>query len=283
MSIHGVLGESTSYPKTYDPTILYPISRQIGRDEIIKQTGFGGVCQSEYQGVDVWQVFELSWLNPIGVSQVAMARLIIPANSPNIIESKSLKLYFNSLNFTKFDNIKAIKNTIQRDLSQCVGADVDVQIIDLDSDELDIVRPVGYCIDDVLSDESDEVLLSDDIDGTVLKNPTKGELKSYQFYSNLLRSNCPVTNQPDWGVLQIDVSTKYELDFKNFLKYVLSFRQHNGFHEQCVERIFADLVMCFEPNALRVSANYTRRGGIDINPVRVLHAEIGKVKRLVRQ
>lgn len=279
MSIHGVLGETTSYSKTYDPSILFPIARQIGRDEIIKDTGFI-FDEANTKGVDVWQAFELSWLNPLGVSQVAMARFYIPATSPYIVESKSLKLYLNSLNFSKFHDVADVKNTIEQDLSACVGVPIQVEIIHLTNHELNIVQPVGICIDDVLTDK---IVLTDDIDNGFLKNPNKGELKQYQFYSNLLRSNCPVTNQPDWGTVQIDISTEYELDFQHILKYILSFRQHNGFHEQCVERIFADLMVHFKPQSLQVSANYTRRGGIDINPVRVFNREIGEIKRLIRQ
>ncbi|WP_435932348.1 NADPH-dependent 7-cyano-7-deazaguanine reductase QueF [Moraxella bovoculi] len=285
MSIHGALGESTTYSKTYDPTILYPISRQIGRDEILKDVGFdfNNYHDELKNGVDIWQAFELSWLNPIGISQVAMARFTIPANSPNIVESKSLKLYLNSLNFTKFSSIDELKNTLQKDLSACAGANVGVEIIGLNDDGLDIHAPVGICIDDVLDNTKKEIPLLDDIDNAFLKNAKKGALTQHKFYSNLLRSNCPVTNQPDWGALQIEITTEYELDFGEFLKYILSFRQHNGFHEQCVERIFADCMIHYRPVFLRVLANYTRRGGIDINPVRVYHRDVGEVKRLVRQ
>lgn len=279
MSIHGVLGETTSYSKTYDPKILFPITRQIGRDEIAKETGFV-FDETNTLGVDVWQAFELSWLNRQGISQVAMARFYIPANSPYIVESKSLKLYLNSLNFCEFDDSDDVKRTISQDLSSCVGADVGVEIIALSSDELNIAQPMGVYIDDVITDK---VILTDDIDNGFLKNPTKDQLKQYQCYSNLLRSNCPVTNQPDWGTLQISMTTEYELDFKNLLKYILSFRQHNGFHEQCVERIFADFMQIFRPTSLLVQANYTRRGGIDINPVRVFNMSVPNIKRLVRQ
>lgn len=285
MSIHGVLGESTTYSKTYDPTILYPISRQIGRDEILKDVGFdfNNYHHELKNGVDIWQAFELSWLNPIGISQVAMARFTIPANSPNIVESKSLKLYLNSLNFTKFSSTDELKTTLQKDLSACAGANVGVEIIGLNDDGLDIHAPVGICIDDVLDNTKKEIPLLDDIDNAFLKNAKKGALTQHKFYSNLLRSNCPVTNQPDWGVVQIEITTEYELDFGEFLKYILSFRQHNGFHEQCVERIFADCMIHYRPVSLRVLANYTRRGGIDISPVRVYHRDVGEVKRLVRQ
>lgn len=285
MSIHGVLGESTTYSKTYDPTILYPISRQIGRDEILKDVGFdfNNYHDELKKGVDVWQAFELSWLNSMGVSQVAMARFVIPANSPNIVESKSLKLYLNSLNFTKFNDSNELKTMLQKDLSVCVGADVGVEIIQLDGDKLNIAKPMGSCIDGVLNHTKQEIPLIDDINSDFLKNSKKGTLNQHKFYSNLLRSNCPVTNQPDWGTVQIEITTEYEVDFGEFLKYILSFRQHNGFHEQCVERIFADCMIHYRPVFLRVLANYTRRGGIDINPVRVYHRDVGEVKRLVRQ
>lgn len=285
MSIHGVLGESVGYSKTYDPNILYPIARQIGRDEILKETGFDfeDGMKSGIQGMDVWQAFELSWLNPLGISQVAMARLSIPASSPYIIESKSLKLYLNSLNFTKFTDSDALKATLIKDLSACAAAEVEVQIIKLGEAGLSIGQPMGVCIDEALNHESDEVALTDDVDHTFLMGFKTSQLKPYQFYSHLLRSNCPVTNQPDWGTIQIEINTSHDLDFGAILKYILSFRQHNGFHEQCVERIFADFVTCFNPTSLKVLANYTRRGGIDINPVRALHADVGQVHRLIRQ
>lgn len=280
MSIHGVLGEQTSYPTTYDPTILYPISRRIGRDEILKDTGIK--LHDDCQGMDVWQAFELSWLNLMGISQVAMARFTIPASSPNIVESKSLKLYLNSLNFTPFATIDDVRQTIAADLSVCVGADVGVQIVGLDDDTLAVCSPVGVCIDDSLADSQEMVALSDDIDSRFL-TATQGELTHYQFYSHLLRSNCPVTNQPDWGTVSVEMTTNRQLQFGEILKYILSFRQHNGFHEQCVERIFADFMKVFEPSSLLVQANYTRRGGIDINPVRVFNCDVGVLGRLVRQ
>ncbi len=285
MSIHGVLGESVGYSKTYDPDILYPIARQIGRHEILKETGFDFEegMKDDITGVDVWQAFELSWLNPLGISQVAMARLSIPASSPYIIESKSLKLYLNSLNFTKFTDNDALKTTLIKDLSACVAAEVEVQIIQLNEEGLLIAAPMGMCIDDALNREMNQITLTEDVDNTFLHGCQKSESKYYQFHSHLLRSNCPVTNQPDWGTIQIEINTSHDLDFGGILKYILSFRQHNGFHEQCVERIFADFVLCFAPTSLKVLANYTRRGGIDINPVRALHAEVGQVHRLIRQ
>lgn len=288
MSIHGVLGETTTYPKIYSPQSLYPIPRQAGRLNILKQTNFDFNTLNSQFGVDVWQAFELSWLNPFGVSQVAMARITIPADSPNMVESKSLKLYLNGLNFSQFDDIHHLQTTLQQDIAKCVGATIDVQIMQLDNHGynhlLMIQEPIGECIDGVLNHTHTRVRLTDDIESTFLNTRQKStDLCDYQFYSHLLRSNCPVTNQPDWGTVQIQLSTRYTLDFGAVLNYILSFRQHNGFHEQCVERIFADFMQAFEPIRLKVQANYTRRGGIDINPVRVFNTDIGVVNRLIRQ
>lgn len=280
MSIHGVLGETTSYPKNYDASILFAISRHLGRDEVLKQTGIQADKLTD--GVDVWQAFELSWLNLQGVCKVAIARIRVPANSPNIVESKSLKLYLNSLNFTKFGDMAEVQALIQKDLSACVGAEVSVEIVPLGGSGFEVQEPLGICIDEVLDTEG-EVIACDDINSAILSQPPVHQVMTYQFHTNLLRSNCPVTSQPDWGTLSVSITTNKALDYQKILRYVLTFRQHNGFHEQCVERIFADLLVNFEPSSLMVQANYTRRGGIDINPVRVLNHALPAVTRQVRQ
>ncbi|EGK14732.1 NADPH-dependent 7-cyano-7-deazaguanine reductase QueF [Psychrobacter sanguinis] len=301
MSIHGVLGESTSYPKTYQPDTLYAIPRSMGRNEINWQQDKLAV------GVDWWHAFEVSWLNNQGISQMAIARFSIPASSPNIVESKSLKLYLNSLNFTEFDNWVAVQQTIAKDLSACVGAEVGVALFELDAissgSESDtgflIAHPQGKCIDNALDGLAHKVslvehpdasllsstdLLSTDHEDTASGTEKLGTEKEYQLYSNLLRSNCPVTNQPDWGTLSIEISTSHAIDEAKLLSYILSFRQHNGFHEQCVEQIFADLSQRYSPSKLMVRAWYTRRGGIDINPCRVSDISLmPKPSRLVRQ
>lgn len=311
MSIHGVLGESTSYPKTYQPDTLYAIPRSMGRDEINWQQDKLTV------GVDWWHAFEVSWLNNQGISQMAIARFSIPASSPNIVESKSLKLYLNSLNFTEFDNWTAVQQTIAKDLSACVGAEVGVALFELDAissgSESDtgflIAHPQGKCIDNALDGLAHKVSLVEHPDASLLSStdllstdhedtasstdkPDIEKLsgkklsteKEYQLYSNLLRSNCPVTNQPDWGTLSIEISTSHAIDEAKLLSYILSFRQHNGFHEQCVEQIFADLSQRYSPSKLMVRAWYTRRGGIDINPCRVSDISLmPKPSRLVRQ
>ncbi|OAV30091.1 NADPH dependent preQ0 reductase [Moraxella catarrhalis] len=280
MSIHGVLGETTSYPKNYDASLLFAISRNLGRDEVLKQTGIQADKLTD--GVDVWQAFELSWLNLQGICKVAIARIRVPANSPNIVESKSLKLYLNSLNFTKFGDMAEVQALIQKDLSACVGAEVSVEIVPLGGSGFEVQEPLGICIDEVLDTEG-EVIACDDINSAILSQPPVHQVMTYQFHTNLLRSNCPVTSQPDWGTLSVSITTNKALDYQKILRYVLTFRQHNGFHEQCVERIFADFLVNFEPSALMVQANYTRRGGIDINPVRVLNHALPAVTRQVRQ
>lgn len=262
---HGILGQTTSYPKTYSPDVLYPIARSLGRSKLVLS------AEDLSIGMDWWHVFELSWLNPQGISQVAMARLAIPATSECIVESKSLKLYFNSLNFTEFDSLQSLQKTVESDLSNCVKADVTLEIFDVKTaNSLPISAPQGKCIDNALEISNKKIAIVDDVDNSSLafinKSPPNSQLQI--FHSHLLRSNCPVTNQPDWGTLEIQIDSQ-PIDQAGLLEYILTFRQHNGFHEQCVEQIFSDLTQVFSPKTLMVRAWYTRRGGIDINPCRV--------------
>ena len=293
MSIHGILGEQTTdYPTEYSPETLYPITRSMGRDVI-------GWQDNKLQvGIDWWQAFELSWLNQQGISQVAIARFGIPASSPFIVESKSLKLYLNSINFTEFASWAEVQTLIAKDLSTCVQADVKVELFGLEDERsgLLIAQPEGVCIDDALANSNAKVALCEHPDASLLSddNTDKEHLEMdaalqdnsqpYVFYSNLLRSNCPVTNQPDWGTLAVSITSNKPVNNANMLRYILSFRQHNGFHEQCVEQIFADLSKYYEPSELMVRAWYTRRGGIDINPCRVSDiALLPAPSRLIRQ
>ncbi|MGP5064460.1 NADPH-dependent 7-cyano-7-deazaguanine reductase QueF [Psychrobacter celer] len=289
MSIHGILGEQTTdYPTQYSPETLYPIARSLGRDAIGWQDDKLAV------GVDWWQAFEMSWLNKQGVSQVAIARFAIPASSPFIVESKSLKLYLNSLNFTEFASWDDVQALIAKDLSACVQAQVAVELFRLDGEisGLHLAQPDGVCIDDALANNSEKVTLCAHPDASLLRDEAEARGESvisdgtqpYRFYSNLLRSNCPVTNQPDWGTLAVAITTDQPLHTANMLRYLLSFRQHNGFHEQCVEQIFADLSQHYQPSELMVRAWYTRRGGIDINPCRVSDMSLLPTpSRLIRQ
>ena len=292
MSIHGILGEQTTdYPTEYSPETLYPIARSMGRDAI------GWQDDKLKVGVDWWQAFEMSWLNSQGISQVAIARFGIPASSPFIVESKSLKLYLNSINFTEFSGWDEVQALIAKDLSACVQAEVTVELFDLNDDLNDkatgllIAQPEGVCIDAALANSSEKVALTEHPDASLLaknesdlRDSEKEVGKNFSFYSNLLRSNCPVTNQPDWGTLAVSISSEKPVNSANMLRYILSFRQHNGFHEQCVEQIFADLSQYYQPSELMVRAWYTRRGGIDINPCRVSDMSLlPKPSRLIRQ
>ena len=290
MSIHGILGEQTTdYPTEYSPETLYPIARSMGRDAI------GWQADKLKVGVDWWQAFEMSWLNTQGISQVAIARFGIPASSPFIVESKSLKLYLNSINFTEFADWSEVQMLIAKDLSACVQAAVEVELFSLENDNLHceatgllIAQPNGVCIDEALANSSERVALTEHPDALLLVSDSVGSEKEvgkiFSFYSNLLRSNCPVTNQPDWGTLAVSITSNKAVDEAGMLRYILSFRQHNGFHEQCVEQIFADLSKYYEPSELMVRAWYTRRGGIDINPCRVSDmALLPKPSRLIRQ
>ena len=265
LETHGILGQSTSYPKTYAPDMLYPIPRALGRIKLALPADALSI------GMDWWQVFEMSWLNSHGISQVAMARLAIPATSDYIVESKSLKLYFNSLNFTEFDNQQAVKATVEKDLSACLKTDVTLEIFEVNiANSLPISAPQGDCIDNALDNSDKKIAIVSDVDPSSLTVAHQGAADSQLqiLHSHLLRSNCPVTNQPDWGTLEIQIDSQ-PIDRAGLLEYILSFRQHNGFHEQCVEQIFSDLTQAFAPKTLMVRAWYTRRGGIDINPCRV--------------
>lgn len=253
-----LLGKDTNYPTEYQPDILFPIARATARTDYAHIEGI-------QQGKDWWHVFEISWLNAHGIPQVAIGRLCLPASSPYLIESKSLKLYFNSMNFTPFESKAAFKATVEKDLSAAAQAEVSIDLIDVD--ELNISQPQGICIDDLiptqLQNHPNAQLL-------VLQHPNAidAEDVEIEIYSHLLRSNCPVTGQPDWGTVFIRYKGK-QPSYESILAYVISYRQHNGFHEQCVEQMYADLWQQLNPEKLMVYATYTRRGGLDINPCRV--------------
>lgn len=290
MSIHGILGEQTNqYPTSYSPEILFPIARSVGRGAIAQSSPDVNL-DSLSCGVDWWHAFEVSWLNALGVAQVAMARFTMSATSPFIIESKSLKLYLNSLNFTKFDRWDDVKDLISKDLSECLQSEVKVDLFRLEdaTSRLLVVQPDGICIDEALKNIKKPLELSAHPNSDLLSvseiKVSENASQTYSFYSNLLRSNCPVTNQPDWGTLGVTMTAKRLVSDTQMLRYILSYQQHNGFHEQCVEQIFADLTTHFAPSSLVVRAWYTRRGGIDINPCRVSDLSLlPKPSRLIRQ
>ncbi|MDO8953569.1 MAG: NADPH-dependent 7-cyano-7-deazaguanine reductase QueF [Gammaproteobacteria bacterium] len=250
------LGKSTSYMQHYAPELLFPISRQGKRDEIAvgKELPF---C-----GADVWNAYELSWLNAKGKPLVGLAQITVPCESPAIIESKSLKLYFNSLNQTPFVDKAALTQTIIKDLSQAAGILVAVEIWEVDEfPDMTITTLKSDCLDslDIFCD-------------TYLTEPaflklSGGKITEQRLHSNLLRSNCLITGQPDWGTVEISYKGP-EIDREGLLRYIISFRHHIEFHEQCIERIFMDIMRKCGPESLTICARYTRRGGIDINPYR---------------
>lgn len=270
---HSPLGKSSEYIATYTPSLLFPIPRAAKWAEL-------GLSADTlpYQGVDFWNCFELSWLLPSGKPVVAIGEFSIPANSPNIIESKSFKLYLNSLNQTSFASAAALQAVLEKDLSAAAGKPVGVRIRSLDDVQADgVAKLPGVCIDDL------------DISVTQYEHPQPELLRcdaervvEESVYSHLLKSNCPVTSQPDWGTVVVSYKGA-ALDHASLLAYLVSFRQHSDFHEQCVERIFLDLQRLLKPQSLTVYARYVRRGGLDINPYRSTEALDVRNVRLVRQ
>lgn len=267
------LGKKSVYDAHYDPGKLFAISRKTKREEI-------GVPEAlPFTGYDVWNHYEVSWLNPKGKPVVAMATLSYACDTPNIIESKSMKLYFNSLNNSKFEDVETIEQTISSDIAERVGGAVQVTIKTLPFEEKDVVLSgfEGVCIDNL------------DIDCNVYDvNPgflhVENEEVKEGLYSNLLKSNCLVTHQPDWASVQISYQGK-RINHEGLLRYLISFRNHNEFHEQCIERIFMDIMRFCAPSELTVYGRYTRRGGLDINPLRTTKRGgcIIKNNRLCRQ
>ncbi len=270
---HSPLGKATEYVAEYAPELLFPIPRtakwlELGIDP----------AALPFQGVDLWNCYELSWLTEKGKPVVAIGEFAIPAHSPCIIESKSLKLYLNSLNQTRFAGREALLEVLARDLSAAAGAPVAVRVRTLDEvAEEGVARPAGECLDelDIAIDHygpPDAGLLRCD----------RQRVVSETLHSQLLKSNCPVTGQPDWGTVVIDY-TGPALERAALLAYVVSLRMHGDFHEQCVERIYLDLKALLAPERLTVHARYVRRGGLDINPYRSTHPLTVDNRRLVRQ
>ena len=267
------LGQKTEYASQYDRTLLQPVPRALNRDGL-------GITQNQpfTIGADIWTAYEISWLNEKGLPQVAIADIYLDYQSQNLIESKSFKLYLNSFNQSKFADFNAVQQTMQRDLSECAQGDVKVRLNSVavyDSQKIDHLQ--GDCID-----EQDIEITSYEFNADWLKDCVSDEIIEEKLVSHLLKSNCLITNQPDWGTLHIHYVGK-KIDHEKLLRYVVSFRQHNEFHEQCVERIFCDLMHYAKPEKLTVYARYTRRGGLDINPFRSNFENLPENLRLARQ
>lgn len=267
------LGKASEYIATYSPSLLFPIPRAA------KWAELGLTAETlPYTGVDLWNCFELSWLLPSGKPVVAIGEFAIPADSPAIIESKSFKLYLNSLNQTPFASTEALVQVLVADLSAAAGKPVGVRVRTLAEVAAEGVATLpGRCID-----ELDVSISNYDQPQPQVLRCAAGTRVEEQLHSHLLKSNCPVTGQPDWGSVVVDYCGP-ALDPASLLAYLVSFRQHADFHEQCVERIFLDLQRLLQPERLTVYARYVRRGGLDINPYRSTHELTPDNRRLVRQ
>ncbi len=251
------LGKKSAYDPLYSPKKLFPIPRKGKREEI-------GVNPNQlpFFGFDCWNHYEVSWLNNKGKPIVALAEIVYGCDSPNIIESKSMKLYFNSFNNTKFKSVGSVEEIIKKDLEKNVGSAVSIKVTPLN-------EVTAKNITSKLEGESiDGLSVSCDIytvDASFLK--TEDKTIEETLCSDLLKSNCLVAYQPDWGSVQISYKGK-KINREGLLKYIVSFRNHNEFHEQCIERIFIDIMRMCKPTELAVYGRYTRRGGLDINPYR---------------
>lgn len=254
------LGKPATYIDQYDGSLLFPMPRAGKREEI------GVVNVPPFFGADMWTVYELSWLNLRGKPQVALAHITVPCESPNIVESKSFKLYLNSFTNTRFADARDVRERIRADISAATGSGIGIKTIGpelFDREpihEMDGLNLDRLDVDCVHYTPTPELLFAEFDEPPVTETLT----------SNLLKSNCLVTGQPDWGSVQIAYSGP-AINQEGLLQYLVSFRNHNEFHEQCVERIFMDVWTRCKPIKLSVYARYTRRGGLDINPFRTSH------------
>ena len=265
---HSPLGKVASYQDHYDAGLLFPLPRLTKREEI----GLSGALP--FMGADFWTAFELSWLNLRGKPQVAIAHITVPCETPNIVESKSFKLYLNSFNNTPFADLQTVQDTLKRDLTEAVwrGSEprgsVGVKLLMPSQFAAEQVQDLEGLSLDRLDVECDRYTPAPEL----LSTDTTQSAVTEVLTSDLLKSNCLVTGQPDWGSVRIAYSGA-PIDQAGLLRYLVSFRNHNEFHEQCVERIFMDVWTRCKPTRLSVYARYTRRGGLDINPWRTSHPQ----------
>ena len=265
------LGQKTDYPQKYAPDVLCPIARGESRAAL----GLRGALP--FSGVDIWNAWDLTWLGPGDLPRVATAEIHVPADSPSLVESKSLKLYLNSFAMSSFDSETKVAETISRDLTPCVGAPVKVSVLPVSGTEArQAARLAGISIDDLPVRCSDWEVNAD------LLRADPANIVAEDLHTHLLRSLCPVTAQPDMGSLQISYRGP-QIDHAGLLRYIVSFREHSDFHEACIERMFVDLLRQCDCEELTLHARYQRRGGIDINPLRSNSGEAPLNLRLWRQ
>ena len=250
------LGKHSDYSEQHDPGLLFAIARADGRRELASDSA------AHFSGCDIWHAWELSWLNGRGRPEAAVARFTLDCHTPRLIESKSFKLYLNSLAQTRIDDRQQLTSMLARELGSAAGGRVDVELFDPQDDAIRLQPLTGALLDELDIDIDNygppcpTLLQADDTDQA-----------SETLLTRLFRSNCPVTGQPDWASVQITYQGP-RIDRAALLRYLVSFRRHNGFHEQCVERIFSEIRHACAPKQLAVRACFTRRGGLDINPWR---------------
>ncbi|MBA6225148.1 NADPH-dependent 7-cyano-7-deazaguanine reductase QueF [Colwellia sp. MB02u-18] len=269
------LGKVTSYCSQYTPELLQAVPRSLNRDSLGLTTN-----KLPFKGEDVWYGYELSWLNDKGKPVVAVAEFSFPCTSPNIVESKSFKLYLNSFNQTRFSSWQSVESALIKDLSATAGASAEVKLFPVNNcPALAIALDNALCIDE-LDIEVSHYQLAPQILKSI--NHDQADVVTEYLVCHLLKSNCLITNQPDWASVYIEYSGQ-QICHETLLKYLISFRQHNEFHEQCVERIFCDLKRFCQIEHLTVFARYTRRGGLDINPFRSTSKTKAPKLRTLRQ
>lgn len=267
-SSHSPLGKPTRYEDQYDASLLFPIARAPQRGEL----GLGTTLP--FLGADLWTAFELSWLNARGKPQVALAHITVPCESVNLIESKSLKLYLGSFNNTRFDDAADVLARLRADLTEAawrgavMQSSVGVSLVPAELFDREPIEELDGLNLDRLDLDCERYTPSPELLSSAKDEAPVSEVLT----SNLLRSNCPVTGQPDWGSVQISYFGP-QIDQAGLLRYIISFRQHQGFHEHCVERMFMDIQARCQPHKLTVYARYTRRGGLDINPFRTSYPQ----------
>ncbi|VVS91375.1 NADPH-dependent 7-cyano-7-deazaguanine reductase QueF [Desulfoluna spongiiphila] len=272
MRTENPLGKKIGYTFAYDPSQLFPVERSLGRGAL----GLDGKALP-FCGEDIWTAWELSWLDGKGKPASAVAEIRFPATSRCIVESKSLKLYLNSFNMSRFESPEKVKEAMVADLSRVAEAEVAVLLFGCDDTEaLKAHRATGRCID---HHEADSYVY--EVDASLLAHGD-GDVTDETLCSHILRTNCPVTGQPDWATVEITYSGK-KIDEAALFAYLVSFRTHTGYHENCVETLYTDIMDRLAPAALTVVGRFTRRGGLDINPCRSSAPTAFSNRRLVRQ
>lgn len=271
-----ILGKNASTPEKYDASLLFRIPRTENREQYDIHDG-----NLPFIGFDVWNCYELSFLTDNGMPVSRIMKLIYPADSPFLVESKSLKLYLNAFNMDSFGKTrnqaeKRVRDVITRDLSTLLLTEVRVILFDAASAVLEAFPQIKADLAGLVSLEKQESISFTRFNESpeLLQSIKKDTIQHYAFCTDMLRSNCRVTNQPDWGDLFVDITTLHEIDLASVMEYLVSFRKENHFHEEVVEMIYKRFLDIFEPENLMVAAMYTRRGGIDINPIRVSHSKL---------